>query len=93
MRVNRREFIKCGGICMMGLVLGGGLSAKHVEAAGYRYQVSDDCTGCQRCYAVCPNNAINISEVPVRIMQENCWRCGNCYEACPAEAIRREAVS
>ena len=90
--MNRREFIKRSGMCMMGLAVGGILSASRSEAASYRYYVSEDCSGCQRCYSVCPNNAIDISTVPVRILQENCWRCGSCYETCPAEAILREVI-
>ena len=53
------------------------------------YFVTGSCTGCQRCYAKCPQKCIDLTQTPVVIRQENCLHCGNCFEICPSRAIER----
>ncbi len=61
------------------------------EPGGYR--ISDACTGCRKCIAVCPQKCIGEDGIPFKIRQENCLHCGNCMEACPAGAVKyRKAV-
>ncbi len=45
------------------------------------------CDICGTCVAVCPADAIIVSEFFVTINQEICIRCGNCEQACPSRAI------
>ncbi len=48
------------------------------------------CTGCQRCYELCPldiyiwDEAINMPRVAY---EEECWHCGICWMECPKRAI------
>lgn len=48
----------------------------------------DECTGCNACYSICPNNAIMMEEdkngflYPV-INSEKCTDCGLCQKTCP----------
>ena len=55
------------------------------------YFVTDRCTGCGACAAVCPQRCIDVAK-PARIRQENCLHCGNCLAACPAHAIERRTA-
>ncbi|KQC05256.1 MAG: 4Fe-4S ferredoxin [Methanoculleus sp. SDB] len=50
--------------------------------------LADLCTGCGTCSAVCPENAVAVSEAePARITQERCVSCGQCVDSCPEEAM------
>jgi len=51
--------------------------------------ISDACTGCGSCVAVCPQNCIRIDNVPYEIEQEHCLHCGNCLDICPVKAVER----
>ena len=53
------------------------------------YFVTDQCIGCKLCYARCPQKCIDITGIPVRILQKHCLHCGNCLEICPAGAVER----
>lgn len=48
------------------------------------------CTGCGRCVAVCPNQAIRLNEKDGKIIEFTdrnlCVDCGACVSVCPAEA-------
>ena len=48
------------------------------------------CTGCGRCVAVCPNQAIRLDEKDGKILEFTdrnlCVDCGACVSVCPAEA-------
>ncbi len=47
----------------------------------------DVCDICGTCVAVCPVDAIVVSEFRVNIDNEKCTNCLNCLKACPIKAI------
>lgn len=57
------------------------------EARKAGYFVGDGCIGCGSCYDVCPQQCIDISEIPAVIDQNRCLHCGRCVTACPVEII------
>ncbi|MBR5913005.1 MAG: 4Fe-4S binding protein [Selenomonadaceae bacterium] len=80
--MNRREFLKQAALVSAGMLFCG-----KVNAARSEYFITDDCTGCEQCYDVCPHQAINDEDVPLKIDQDYCSHCGRCYEICPVGAI------
>ncbi|MCD4827996.1 MAG: 4Fe-4S binding protein [Candidatus Cloacimonetes bacterium] len=48
------------------------------------------CDICGTCVAVCPVDAIRVSEFCVHIEMDVCTQCGNCLQVCPARAITVE---
>lgn len=55
-----------------------------------RYLITDCCSGCRACEAVCPQQCIDFTGMPAVIRQENCLHCGNCMNVCPQKAVVRE---
>ena len=49
--------------------------------------ISDACTCCGACEAVCPVEAISEGDGIYIIDPELCTDCGACVEECPVEAI------
>ncbi len=49
------------------------------------------CDICGTCVAICPADAIRVSEFRVEILPELCVRCGACAVVCPTRAIREAA--
>lgn len=48
------------------------------------------CTGCKRCYDICPMDVYVIDEkfgLPKVQYDDECWHCGVCYMECPKRAI------
>ncbi|HPR17479.1 MAG TPA: 4Fe-4S binding protein [Candidatus Cloacimonadota bacterium] len=45
------------------------------------------CDVCGTCVAVCPADAIIVSEFKVTINNEKCIHCQNCLKVCPIKAI------
>jgi len=45
------------------------------------------CDICGTCVAVCPVDAITVSEFIVEIDNDICTSCLNCLKVCPAKAI------
>lgn len=56
------------------------------------YTVSDSCTGCGRCAAVCPVHNIHIEENRP-IFAHNCQQCMACIQWCPQHAIDYRNIS
>ena len=73
------------------------LSKKPIERASFTfggaekraegYFITDACTGCGSCAAVCPQNCIMTERIPYVIAREHCLHCGNCLTACPVGAV------
>jgi ferredoxin len=45
------------------------------------------CTGCRICESVCPQNAVQVTNV-ARVDRAGCTGCGTCVTYCPQGAIR-----
>lgn len=56
------------------------------------YFITEACTRCRACEAVCPQNCIDFTSVPAVIQQAHCLHCGNCMEVCPQKAVIREGA-
>jgi ferredoxin len=48
--------------------------------------ISDECTKCGSCVAVCPSEAISEGEKKYEI-DDKCVDCGLCVDECPVTAI------
>lgn len=47
----------------------------------------EDCSACETCVDVCPNEAIYMADGHAVIDQEECLECGICIDECPEGAI------
>jgi len=47
----------------------------------------NNCTGCEYCVAVCPNNAITMFRKKAVIDLSKCTACGKCYDTCNYNAV------
>lgn len=73
------------------------LSKKPIERASFTisnfekkevgYHITNQCNGCQACLSVCPQNCIDFSVLPPKIIQKNCLHCGNCMNVCHQKAV------
>jgi len=55
--------------------------------------IAEKCTGCQRCFRVCPTGAISgVALQPHRLDSDKCVKCGACLEVCQFEAIAVEPL-
>ncbi|MBN2460228.1 MAG: 4Fe-4S binding protein [Candidatus Cloacimonetes bacterium] len=50
----------------------------------------DLCDICGTCVAVCPVDAITVSEFDVHLDENKCILCRNCVIACPVKAIEED---
>lgn len=48
---------------------------------------SNTCDFCGCCVGVCPEDAIELEEARIRIVEERCTNCSKCVWACPFEAL------
>ena len=46
-----------------------------------------NCTGCEVCVVVCPNNAVTLMKRKAVIDLSKCTGCGKCYDACTFNAV------
>ena len=67
--------------------------AANASLLGGNKACSTACLGCGDCKAVCPENAINVSERLAQIDPDRCISCGACITACPKEIIGRIPAS
>lgn len=54
------------------------------------YFITEVCSGCRVCEAVCPQHCIDFIGASAVIRQENCLHCGNCLSVCPQKAVMRK---
>ncbi|MFP4116947.1 MAG: DUF362 domain-containing protein [Candidatus Aenigmatarchaeota archaeon] len=47
----------------------------------------DKCLRCGGCVAVCPVQALELTENGVQVDEDECIDCGNCEKVCPVGAI------
>lgn len=53
-----------------------------------KYQITDKCTGCTKCYQECPVSAIPFTPYQMHtIDQALCTKCDNCRIVCPVNAV------
>ena len=50
----------------------------------------EKCDFCGTCVAVCPVDAIDLSETKLEIDYEKCTECLNCIKVCPFEAMEEQ---
>ena len=56
---------------------------------GEIYRISEVCTLCGKCQAVCPQSCIVQETTKYKIEQNHCLHCGKCMEVCPVHAVER----
>lgn len=49
--------------------------------------LSDICDQCGTCIAVCPADALMLTEIHLQIDHERCTLCGLCVRICPISAL------
>ncbi|MCG8311769.1 MAG: RnfABCDGE type electron transport complex subunit B [Pseudomonadales bacterium] len=55
----------------------------------YAHITADLCTGCTRCYKVCPTDAIVGANKQIHaVITQACTGCKSCKEACPEDCIQ-----
>lgn len=63
-----------------------------ISKADFDFSVSDDCTGCGRCEAVCSSK--NIAMIENRpVFQHHCSHCVGCIQFCPQRAINYKNIT
>lgn len=62
-----------------------GMNVSHQDP----YTINENCVGCAKCVAVCPQKCISTDQVPFVINASHCLHCGNCYEVCDHHAVTR----
>lgn len=53
------------------------------------YIIQNNCTGCNLCDSVCPQQCINTHSTPISIDFHHCLHCGSCVNICPEKAIMK----
>lgn len=69
----------------------GTFTVGNVQTRPSGYFVGRECTGCGKCYSVCPQQCVDITVIPAVIDQNRCLHCGRCLPVCPEAAIRKFA--
>ncbi len=52
-----------------------------------KFYTASKCIGAQDCIAVCPNNALKLTQNGIITDFDACFLCGKCADACPTKAI------
>jgi ferredoxin len=53
-----------------------------------KYEITDKCTGCTKCFQECPVNAIPFNPYNKHVIdQELCIKCDNCRIVCQDDAV------
>jgi ferredoxin len=47
----------------------------------------EQCTGCEVCIGLCPEDAIRLDDIVATVDLAKCTGCGSCIETCPNHAI------
>ncbi len=45
------------------------------------------CDFCGCCVAICPEDAIELKESDIKIIEESCTNCSKCVWSCPIEVL------
>jgi electron transport complex protein RnfB len=69
-------------------MLGVDLDVSEIQDKLIAHIVEAECTGCTRCYKVCPTDAIMGANKQMHsVFAAACTGCGNCLDACPEDCI------
>ena len=69
------------------LAMGGAPAAGKKEQHALKIIVDQEkCVGCKKCSAVCPEQAITVSDKKASIAVDICIGCGECITVCPVKA-------
>lgn len=65
------------------------LTDKHIRKPMLAKVHEASCTGCTRCFKICPTDAIIGAPRQMHsVIQDACIGCGKCTEVCPTECLR-----
>lgn len=53
------------------------------------YRITSQCTSCDVCRAICPENAVYVATEAYGIDEGRCNGCGTCAAVCPEGAVVR----
>ena len=69
------------------LAMGGAPAIGKKEQHALKIMVDQEkCVGCNKCSAVCPEQAISVSDKKASVAEEKCIGCGECLTVCPIKA-------
>lgn len=69
------------------LAMGGAPAIGKKEQHALKIVVDQEkCIGCKKCSAVCPEQAITVSDKKASVAAEKCIGCGECLTVCPVKA-------
>lgn len=84
--VKGHEMAGFGG-AIKNLAMGGAPAVGKKEQHALKIVVDQEkCIGCKKCSAVCPEQAITVSNKKASVSEEKCIGCGECLTVCPTKA-------
>lgn len=57
------------------------------------YRITSQCTSCDACRLVCPENAVYVALEAYGIDEGRCNGCGTCAALCPEGAVVRDEAA